>query len=190
MPVRQHVVPELHGRADGFDGGGAPDVVPDPGHDVFRSEVRLVEHAEPEPVRERPPELRVVLADGRHGGHADGAGRYVRVDGKRYPVTVGRYVKRRTPGQAVRGAERQPPERVHAPVVDERGGGRCPRTSASGGTVLGGRHCAVVSADLPKSLGVNRPDTAVTRCRLARNTKNIELYIYIYIDSNNNCIMR
>lgn len=88
-PVRQHVVPELHGRADGFGGGGAPDVVPDPGHDVFRFEVRLVEHAEPKPVRERPPELRVVLAGGRHGGHANGAGHHVRVDGKRYPVTTG-----------------------------------------------------------------------------------------------------
>lgn len=88
-PVRQHVVPELHGRADGFRGGGAPDVVPDPGHDVFRSDVCLVEHAEPEPVRERPPELCVVLAGGRHGGHADGAGPHVRVDGQGYPVTAG-----------------------------------------------------------------------------------------------------
>lgn len=179
-PVRQHVMPELHGRADGFGGGGAPDVVPDPGHDVFRSKVRLVEHAEPEPVRERPPELRVVLPSGRHGGHANCACHHVRVDGQRYPVTVRGHVKRRTAGQAVRGAERQPPERVHAPVVDEGGGGRCPRMSTSGETVLGGRHCPVVRTDLPKSLGVHQPGTAVNRCRLAGTHKIYRIYRIIY----------
>jgi len=90
-------MPELHGRADDFRGGlvlvvvlrvlvrfrrhqwcgGAPDVVPDAGHDVLGPDVRLVEHAEPEPVRERPPELSVVLTGGRHCGHADSPGRRV-----------------------------------------------------------------------------------------------------------------
>lgn len=107
--VREHAVPELHGGADVVGtplircrcGVAAPDVVPDAGHDVLGPDVRLVEHAEPEPVRERPPEPGVVLAGRRCGGHADGAGHRVRMDGQHDSVAAGRHVKRRTPGAAV-----------------------------------------------------------------------------------------
>lgn len=153
--VREHAVPELHGGADVVGTPlircPAPDVVPDPGHDVLGPDVRLVEHAEPEPVRERPPQPGVVLSGHRCGGHANGAGHRVRVDGQHDSVAAGRHVKRRTPGAAVR--ERQPPERVHAPVVDERGR-RCRVPRRSSATVRPGEHGTVVRADLPESAGV------------------------------------
>lgn len=114
--VREHFVPELQGRADVFGvlllllllgrwraaGAAAAYVVPDAGHDVLGRSVRLVEHAEPEPVGERPPKPGVVLAGRRYDGHADGSGHQVRVDGQRDPVTSGRHVKRRAARVAVR----------------------------------------------------------------------------------------
>lgn len=154
--VREHVVPELHGRADTAVVGAlhrraAAYVVPDAGHDVLGRDIRLVEHAEPQPVRERPLELRVELARDRHRGHAHEPGRHVRVYGQRHPVAAGRHVEWRASGLSVH--ERQPPERVHAPIVDERSRG-WPPTARATTAVRRGEHGAVVRADLPKSSGV------------------------------------
>lgn len=158
-------------RRRGRAGNAAADVVPDAGHDVFGRDVRLVEHAEPDPVRERPPELRVVLAGDRHGGHADRPGRHVRVDGQRDPVAAGRHVKRRTARAAV--DERQAPERVHAPIVDERR--RCRLRRPVGwlvsAAVRRGEHGAVVRADLAQSPGVSGP--AVAAGLAADNSKSV-----------------
>jgi len=163
-------VPEFHRSADVVTAAAATDVVPDAGHDVLWRDVRLVEHAEPQPVRERPPEPRVVLAGGQYGGHADGPGRHVRVDGQRDPVAAGRHVERRAPGPAVR--ERQPPERFHAPIVDER-------LQRAAVAVRRGRreHRAVVRVDLSQPAGVVR--LPVSRRPLARRKQsNHVAYIF------------
>lgn len=147
-------MPELHGRADtaavavALQRRTAAYVVPGAGHDVLGRDVRLVEHAEPQTVRERPFKLRVELARGQQHGHAHGPGRHVRVDGQRHPVASGRHVERRASGPSVH--ERQPPERVNAPVVDERSRGWPSSTAA----VRCGEHGAVVRANLPESSGV------------------------------------